>query len=105
MKDDNHAVNSQVLREVLHEITIDSSFPAFKQRDNTAVLTELSKRLKERYDIAIEQFKLEPRDTTYITVEAVRGDTSLARVIVSHFANTLFISKRKHFASWTQLAN
>lgn len=100
MRDTNFATNSQIMREVLHEVTIDLSLGRTQQRDHNTVLGELAKRLKERYGIAIQSFRIEPRDTTYLAVEASEGDTTRGRIIVSHFANTLWIAKRKHFASW-----
>lgn len=101
MRDANFAANSQVLRELLHEITIDTSIPPVRQRDHNAVLSELAKRLKERYGIKVHSFNLQPRDTTYITLEALGSDMEHGRIIASHFANTLFIAKRKHYATWS----
>lgn len=101
MKDANFAANSQVMRELLYEVTIDTSIPPVKQRDHNAVLSELAKRLKERYGINVQSFNLQPRDTTHITLEALGCDLEHGRIIASHFANTLFIAKRKHYATWS----
>ena len=100
MRDANFAANSQVLREMLYEVTTDENLTAREHRDHTAVLGEVKRRLMERYGIPVMTFNLVPRDSTYLSLEAL-GDSGVhARVIVSHFANTAWLAKRKHYAAW-----
>jgi hypothetical protein len=100
MRDANFAANSQLLRELLYEVKTDMILTARDQRDHTIVLGEVKRRLRERYGIAITTFNLVPRDTTYLSLEALSDCGVTARAIVTHFANTLWVAKRKHFAVW-----
>lgn len=100
MRDANFAANSQVMRELLYEVTTDENLTAQQHRDHNHVINELNKRLNERYGIVVTTFNLIPRDTTHITVEALGVGCVHARIIVSHFANTLWVAKRKHFSLW-----
>ena len=95
------SVNSQTMREVLHEITNDTSLTVTQLRDHNYVLLELARRLKERYGINIDTIRINPRDTTHISIEALCRDSDIAFININHFADTLRIAKRKHYASWT----
>lgn len=100
MRDANFAANSQVLREMLYEVTNDANLSSYQHRDHTYVLGEVKRRLNERYGIVVSTFNLIPRDSTYISVEALGASGVQARVIATHFANTAWMAKRKHFALW-----
>lgn len=100
MRDANFAANSQVMRELLYEITVDATLTAQQHRDHNHVINELRKRLNDRYGIVVTTFNLIPRDSTYISVEALGDGLVHARILVTHFANTAWMAKRKHFALW-----
>jgi hypothetical protein len=100
MRDQHYAANSQVMRDILAEIAMDSSLTRLQQRDHEFVLAELSRRMQARYGIQVAQFKLNPRDSTRITVDALGQESVCGSTLTTHFANTAFISKRKHYASW-----
>lgn len=100
MRDANFAANSQLMREMLYEVTTDANLTAREHRDHAVVLGEVKRRLQERYGLPIVTFNLIPRDTTYLSLEALGECGVSARAIVTHFANTLWVAKRKHFAVW-----
>jgi len=100
MRDANFAANSQLLREMLHEVTTDMTLTAREHRDHTVVLREVKRRLQERYGVDITTFNLSPRDRVYVSIEALGSCGVTARTIVTHFANTAYIARRKHYAVW-----
>ncbi|QXO09967.1 hypothetical protein pEaSNUABM37_00006 [Erwinia phage pEa_SNUABM_37] len=100
MRDANFAANSQLLREMLYEVTTDANLTAQQHRDHAYVLREVKRRLNERYGVAVTLFNLIPRDGTYLSVEALNEFGVSARIIATHFANTAWMAKRKHFALW-----
>ena len=100
MRDANFAANSQLLRELLYEVTHDATLAARDHRDHAVVLAEVKRRLYERYGVVVLTFNLVPRDRTYLSLEALDATGVVARAIVTHFANTAQFARRKHFATW-----